>query len=331
MILQEREDIMKKTILILVIISLLAGVAISSIAKLDKPLPFYNTINEISYGSLIGYVKDTSGNPIQGALIRVDFYEEYEEDYSDEDGFYHVKNIPMYYCFKNATCFKKGFKKESVLLSIVENTSYDFILNAINRPPGAPIIKGKAVIQELGSYDYKFKVIDPDGDDVRFFINWNDGNAEWTDYYSSGEEITISHYWDLIGEFAIKARASDTNGAIGPWGYLHISKPHNNNIEAIETIESLENQIEIISIIEGICQSITTTGLIINKPIEIYSVDLNLNISGLTNYDSSVLPIYFQDKPIYLKASRFYGIIFEVQPGMLYHIRGIALGDTEWV
>ena len=322
---------MKKNILILGIICLLAGAAISSLAKLDKPLPFYYTYNNISDGSLIGYVTDTSGNPIQGALIRVFFHEEYEEDYSDEDGFYHVKNIPMCYCLKNATCFKKSFKTEWVLLSIVENTPYDFILNANNHPPAAPYIKGKAVIQELGSYDYKFKVIDPDGDDVRFFINWDDGNTEWTDYYSSGEEITIHHSWDLIGDFAIKARASDTYGAIGPWGYLYISKANNNNIEPIEPIESLDEQIEIISIIEGICESITTTGLIINKPIEIYSVDSYLNISGLANHDSSVLPIYFEDKPIHVKASCFYGIIFEVQPGMLYYIRGIALGDTEWV
>ncbi|KYK24109.1 hypothetical protein AYK24_06780 [Thermoplasmatales archaeon SG8-52-4] len=322
---------MKKTVLILGIIILLAGVTISSIAKLDKPLPFYNTHNNISYGSLVGYVTDTSGSPIQGALIKVYFHEEYEEDYSDEEGFYQVTNIPICYCMKNATCFKKGFKTEWVLLSIVENTPYDFILNANNHPPAAPDIKGKAAIKELGSYDYKLKVIDPDSDDVRFFIDWDDGNTEWTDYYSSGEEIIISHTWELIGDFAIKARASDTYGAIGPWGYLHISKPNNNDIKPNNPIESSENQIEIISFIEGICESITTTGLIINKPIEIYSEDLNLNISGLANLDSSVLPIYFQDKPIHVKTSCFYGVIFEVQPGILYYIRGIALGDTEWV
>jgi hypothetical protein len=29
------------------------------------------------------------------------------------------------------------------------------------------------------------------GDNVSYLINWNDGTQEWTDYYESGEEITI--------------------------------------------------------------------------------------------------------------------------------------------
>jgi hypothetical protein len=86
-------------------------------------------------GSLLGLVNDTSGNPIEGALVRVHFHGTYEEDYSDEDGYYHVFNIPICYCMKNATCLKDGYKTEWKLISIAENTTLDFILTSGNNPP----------------------------------------------------------------------------------------------------------------------------------------------------------------------------------------------------
>ena len=95
-------------------------------------IPSSGTINEnsksriiINNGSLLGYVNDTSGNPIEEALVRVYFHETYEEDYSDSTGCYHVTNIPICYCLKNATCSKEGYKTEWVLLSIVENRYTD--------------------------------------------------------------------------------------------------------------------------------------------------------------------------------------------------------------
>jgi len=93
-------------------------------------------INEIGYfysfevndGTLSGYVTDPLLNPIEGALIKVYFHGTYEEDCSDENGYYHVTNIPICYCMKNCTCSKEGYKTEWVLLGISENTTYDFIL-----------------------------------------------------------------------------------------------------------------------------------------------------------------------------------------------------------
>ena len=86
-------------------------------------------------GSLSGYVFDPLMNPINDALIRVHFHGTYEEDYSDEDGFYHVTNIPICYCMKNCTCSKEGYKTEWVLLGITENTTYDFMLYPIDVYP----------------------------------------------------------------------------------------------------------------------------------------------------------------------------------------------------
>jgi hypothetical protein len=83
-------------------------------------------------GSLSGYVHDTFMNPIPGALIRVSYHSTYQENYSDASGFYHVTNIPICYCMKNATCSKQGYQTTWILLSISENTTYDFTLASQN-------------------------------------------------------------------------------------------------------------------------------------------------------------------------------------------------------
>ncbi len=93
-----------------------------------------------------------------------------------------------------------------------------------NKPPDKPIIKGKIIIHGPGPYDYKFKAVDPNGDDIRYFIDWDDGHCEWTDYYGSGEEVIINHTFEQIQTARIRARANDTYGALGPWGYLQWSK-----------------------------------------------------------------------------------------------------------
>jgi hypothetical protein len=81
-----------------------------------------------STGNLSGYVTDTQMTPLEGALIRVSFHGTYEENYSNPDGYYHVTNIPLCYCLKNATCSKEGYQTTIVWLSISENTTHDFIL-----------------------------------------------------------------------------------------------------------------------------------------------------------------------------------------------------------
>jgi hypothetical protein len=94
----------------------------------DTNYDFVLTHSKELNGSLSGYVTDTSMNPIEGARIRVYFHETYEEDYTDSSGYYNAKNIPICYCLKNCTVYKKGYKTEWILLAIDEYTNYDFVL-----------------------------------------------------------------------------------------------------------------------------------------------------------------------------------------------------------
>ena len=196
-------DLLSKTLVIGIIILLIGTSTITTVAS-DTV-----TSTTLDYdGSLLGYVNDTSGNPIEEALVRVHFHGTYEEDYSDSTGFYHVTNIPICYCLKNATCSKEWYKTDWVLLGIVENTTYDFVLTSGNIPPTRPIITGLTRVPP-GTYEYTFNSTDPNGDDIKYLINWGDDNTEETDFYPSGKEIELSHTFLKTSIYLISAKAED--------------------------------------------------------------------------------------------------------------------------
>jgi parallel beta-helix repeat protein len=82
-------------------------------------------------GSLSGYVTDPAMSPIEGASVQVSFHETYEENFSDSSGYYHITNIPICWCLKNATASRRGYTNELVLLTIGENTILDFVLTPL--------------------------------------------------------------------------------------------------------------------------------------------------------------------------------------------------------
>jgi parallel beta-helix repeat protein len=79
-------------------------------------------------GTLSGHVTDALMHPIEGAVVRVFFHNTSREDYSDAMGYYHVTDIRICNCTKNATCSKVGYNTAWVYLSIEQNTTHDFVL-----------------------------------------------------------------------------------------------------------------------------------------------------------------------------------------------------------
>jgi parallel beta-helix repeat protein len=114
------------------VITLFIGIALAPCITASEP-----TSNQAIYsddnGTLSGYVNDTSMNPIEGARVRVHFHETYKENYTDSSGYYHVTNIPICRCSKNATASKDGYTTEWVLLTIWENTTLDFVLTPLGK------------------------------------------------------------------------------------------------------------------------------------------------------------------------------------------------------
>ena len=96
-----------------------------------------------------------------------------------------------------------------------------------NQPPNVPTIDGPASGKAGTSYDYDFTSTDLDGDDVKYFIDWGDGDTEWTEFVASGTPVTRSHTWTEKRTYEIKAKAKDTDDYESEWGTLTVTMPRN--------------------------------------------------------------------------------------------------------
>ena len=121
-----RDKLFRKGLVIGIIVLFIGMCVVSSTGKIDRAI----CRNTNFRGSLLGYIKNTSGIPIEGALVRVHFHQTYEENYSDSAGYYHVTNIPICKCLKFVSCSKENYETKWVLLGIAENTTRDFILTS---------------------------------------------------------------------------------------------------------------------------------------------------------------------------------------------------------
>jgi hypothetical protein len=92
-------------------------------------------------------------------------------------------------------------------------------------PPFAPSIIGPTQGKAGEEYEYTFRSIDPNGDNIFYYISWGDGtDTGWIGPYTSGESITLSHTWSK-GEYKISAKAKDIYGAESPWATLEVTMP----------------------------------------------------------------------------------------------------------
>ena len=58
---------------------------------------------------------------------------------------------------------------------------------------------------------------DPDGDLVRYIINWGDGTQSGSDFEEEGQDIALEHYWTSKGTYEVKVKARDKYGAQSDW------------------------------------------------------------------------------------------------------------------
>jgi hypothetical protein len=132
---------MMKEGLVVAVILLCIGPSIAS--SINANMPITNEVTSATrastittyQGTLSGYVTDSVMNPIEGARIRVYFHDSFRENYSDATGYFHVTDIPICNCTKNATCSKEGYHPTWVYLTIWDNTTYDFVLTPLECYP----------------------------------------------------------------------------------------------------------------------------------------------------------------------------------------------------
>jgi hypothetical protein len=85
-----------------------------------------------------------------------------------------------------------------------------------NDPPEAPVIYGPPSGPPNKQLLFAFSSLDPDGDQVKYLIDWGDGDSEETSYYEEGKAAEASHTFQELGEYTIIIQPEDERGRQGP-------------------------------------------------------------------------------------------------------------------
>ena len=104
----------------------------------------------------------------------------------------------------------------TVKLTVTDNvgkkgtdTTFAVISGPLNNPPYLPTINGPQKLTKNIQYNYAINAIDIDNDNIRYVIDWGDGEDLTTEYMSSGTVYNANHTWDTSGIFTITLYAED--------------------------------------------------------------------------------------------------------------------------
>jgi len=86
-------------------------------------------------------------------------------------------------------------------------------------PPEKPTTpSGKTRILWFQEYSYASSTTDPEGEQIYYLFDWDDGNTSgWLGPYASDETVTASHSWTVLGIYEVKVKAKDIWGAGSLW------------------------------------------------------------------------------------------------------------------
>ena len=108
-----------------------------------------------------------------------------------------------------------------------------------NKPPNKPL-KPSGEISGFTNlkYTYYTSATDPDFDKIQYRFDWDaEGDhdySDWTNLDVNGHKGSLSHKWDKIGTYYVKAQARDENGKTSSWSeelVVLINKKYVNNID----------------------------------------------------------------------------------------------------
>jgi hypothetical protein len=95
-----------------------------------------------------------------------------------------------------------------------------------NDLPEKPTIIGEKNGRVGEEYEYEFVSIDPNEDEISYFIDWGDNTSTgWTSTLPSGEYYNYSHTWSEKENYTIKAKAKDIYGAESDWATFEVTVP----------------------------------------------------------------------------------------------------------
>jgi len=129
--------------------------------------------------------------------------------YSDETG--HAEVV-----FFDAVEFMEGV--DLVVTAYNKNPYFAELQIGDSYPPAIPTMGGPLVGRINKTYEYTAVTTDPEGDQILYKFDWGDGTeSDWIGPVTSGTSISGSHSWSEIGDYNIKVRAKDIEGAGSKW------------------------------------------------------------------------------------------------------------------
>ena len=125
----------------------------------------------------------------------------------------HTWNTAGTYQIKALATDRKGVS------SVWSNETTIAISVKPNTPPNAPVAPTGTISGiTRTTYVYLTSATDPDGDRVKYTIDWGDGTAQsQTGFVNSGLRSGASHSWSTAGTYQVKASAMDSKGATSGW------------------------------------------------------------------------------------------------------------------
>ena len=95
-----------------------------------------------------------------------------------------------------------------------------------NNPPNKPSIIGNKKGKIDNYYLYSFSADDPENNPVYYLVEWGDGSSSgWKGPYKSGEQINLSHSWDVMGFYSLNAKAKDIYGYESDYSSIEVRMP----------------------------------------------------------------------------------------------------------
>jgi hypothetical protein len=119
------------------------------------------------------------------------------------------------------------------LTGVLYNDAEIILSGSVNLAPVPPDIDGPPSGKANEFYDYTFYAKDPDGDDMTYHVEWDDGGID-EGFVESGGAFTLTHSWSEKGDYTIKAKLFDEHNTESDWATLDVTMPR--KIISINTI-----------------------------------------------------------------------------------------------
>ena len=154
--------------------------------------------------------------------------------------YYEYRTTPYYHTSQdtiehiNATYAMKNIRL--ILATLAELSE----VSIRNNPPLKPILTGSANGTINQAYNLSIVTTEPDGEDVFYFIDWDDGHIdEWIGPYTSGETVKIVHQWNKKGTYTVKAKAKDIYDTESDWGTISVIMPSEYTFSVRDLLQNL--------------------------------------------------------------------------------------------